>query len=532
MIQQGIRYFQTLRYLKVTQLYYQGYYRMRSTFFPDRKVLPLVNSALSGAPLRFLPFVSKQRAIDHGSFSFLNRSKLFGDDYHRIDWGFDGNGKLWTYNLNYFDFLLQPGFSQDIGLELIEVFTTMAPAGGVGFESYPISLRGINWIKFLSLHGIRRADIDASLFAQYRVLLKNLEYHLLGNHLLENAFSLLFGACYFNQKAWYDRSRKLLERELEEQVLDDGAHFELSPMYHQILIDRMLDCVNLLQNNNCFSGQDEFALFLRKKVINMLRWLKTMTFADGSIPLLNDATTGIAPTSHVLFGYAERLGIGVEEMSPVSLRGSGYRKFCGTDYECLVDVGAIGPDYIPGHAHADTFNFLVHLKGKPFLEDTGISTYEKCALRDAERGTAAHNTVVVNGMNSSDVWGGFRVGRRARVRLFEDGLSVIEAEHDGYRHFGVRHRRRWRFEAERIVVSDMVYGQAQTARACFHFACGLNPVVSGNRVEFGGSVLEFNGAEEIESMCYQKALEFNKAVDAWCLVVRFCRSLESTITFS
>lgn len=37
----------------------------------------------------------------------------------------------------------------------------------------------------------------------------------------------------------------------------------------------------------------------------------------------------------------------------------------------------IGPDYIPGHAHADTFNYELRIDGVPFIVDTGISTYNK-----------------------------------------------------------------------------------------------------------------------------------------------------------
>lgn len=438
---------------------------------------------------------------------------------------------LWAYNLNYFDFLLQPGRSQEVGVELIEGFMQDLPSRQVGLEPYPISLRGINWIKFLSLHEIRRSDIDASLYTQYQLLFRNLEYRLLGNHLLENAFSLLFGACYFQQKDWFVKSRKLLIRELEEQVLEDGAHFELSTMYHRILLDRLLDCLNLLQNNSCFPDQNPLTRLLQEKAVSKLRWMKTMTFADGSMPLVNDATESVAPTSGELFAYAGRLGIDITDLAPVSLHGSGYRKFSGRSYECIVDVGAIGPDYIPGHAHADTFNFVAQYDGRPLLVDTGISTYEKGMIRDEERGTAAHNTVVVNGTNSSDVWGGFRVGQRAKVRLLQDSESVIEAEHDGYRRFGVTHRRRWSYGEARITVTDFIHGQAVAAMAFFHLAYDVQAKVIGNAVHVGSSVFEFNGAELVELAKYRQALEFNKTVEARCIVVHFHDSLETTISF-
>ena len=81
------------------------------------------------------------------------------------------------------------------------------------------------------------------------ILLDNLEYHLLGNHLLENGFSLLFGAYYFQDENLYKKAKEILEKELNEQILDDGAHFELSPMYHQLMLFRVLDCINLVKHN-------------------------------------------------------------------------------------------------------------------------------------------------------------------------------------------------------------------------------------------------------------------------------------------
>lgn len=81
--------------------------------------------------------------------------------------------------------------------------------------------------------------------------------------------------------------------------------------------------------------------------------------------------------------------------------------------------------------------------------DTGISTYEKTARRQYERGTAAHNTVVLGDKNSSEVWGGFRVGRRARVTLLKDSPNEVEAWHDGFGSLG-RHLRK--FTIDKVVL--------------------------------------------------------------------------------
>ena len=304
------------------------------------------------------------------SFTFLNISHNFSD---QIDWNYDGYGKLWTYNLNYFDFLNQKEISKEIGVSIISDYIKNDKFLKDGKEAYPISLRGINWVKFLSENKVKDSRIDKKLFQNYYTLLKNLEYHLLGNHLLENAFSLLFGAYYFQDMKLYAKSKKLLISELDEQILTDGAHFELSPMYHQIILSRLLDSINLIKLNNEWK-KDDLLLFLEAKASLMVSWLKNITYSNGQIPMVNDATYDIAPQSNKLFSYAKDIGITHHQ---VPLSDSGYRKIIINNYELFIDVGNVGPDYQPGHAHSDTFNFELIKEGKAIFVDVGISTYEK-----------------------------------------------------------------------------------------------------------------------------------------------------------
>ena len=248
-------------------------------------------------------------------FCFLNQEK----DFANIDWNFDSYGKLWTYNLNYFDFLLQEGITVDAGLELMQDYLKKASYRKDGIEPYPTSVRGINWIKFLSIHNIIDEQLNTLLFRDYCRLLDNLEYHLLGNHLLENGFSLLFGALYFGDKNFEHAARRILTSELKEQVLDDGAHYELSPMYHQIILYRVLDAYNLLENNT--HPFPEIHSLLEKTALKMLGWLQAICWKDGSIPFVNDAAPGIAPNTHQLLQYAARLGLNAGSSA---LGSSGY----------------------------------------------------------------------------------------------------------------------------------------------------------------------------------------------------------------
>jgi uncharacterized heparinase superfamily protein len=76
------------------------------------------------------------------------------------------------------------------------------------------------------------------------------------------------------------------------------------------------------------------------------------------------------------------------------------------------------------------------------LVDGGVFDYSAGPLRDRLRGTAAHNTVQIDGADQSEVWSAFRVGHRARVTLVRCSERLLVAAHDGYARFGVRHERR------------------------------------------------------------------------------------------
>ena len=112
----------------------------------------------------------------------------------------------------------------------------------------------------------------------------------------------------------------------------------------------------------------------------------------------------------------------------------------------IIDFGAIGPSYIPGHAHADTFNFVINYNDKPFIVDLGTSTYEANELRLDERSTKAHNTVEYNNTNSSEIWSSFRVGSRASITKLKAIENGWEASHDGYSSQNCTHQRSFYFQ--------------------------------------------------------------------------------------
>ncbi len=512
-------YYHSLRYLKPIQIGYRVYY----SFF-KKHTLPRVNKR-GNLEINFLKTTHAIPAYstytDKNTFCFLNKKKEFKGD---IDWLYNEFGKLWTYNLNYFDFLHQKNLKKEEGLTLINQFIEKTPINNVGLEAYPISLRGINWILFLSKYEISTQSINTSLYQQYELLFKKLEYHLLGNHLLENAYSLLIASYYFKDSKFYAKAYKILKRELSRQLLGDGAHFELSPMYHQILLNKLLICIEIIQLNPW--QNDDLQSFLQQKAVKMLDWLEAITFENGDIPLVNDSAKGIVPTTNQIREYAKNIQINSNKK--IELNESGYRKIKKGNYEIVIDIGKIQANYIPGHTHSDLFSFVLYINKNPFIIDTGISTYSINKRREFERSTEAHNTVKIKGLNSFQTWSSFRVGKRVIPIIIKDNENEVVAEIN-YKKPKASHRRHFKFNDNSIIIEDTVSSKHK-AVAHFHFAPTSISKLKKNSIIANEKKITFSTNKCIENKRFKYAEEYNILKASEKIEVSFDSILKTEIT--
>ncbi|WP_313130891.1 heparinase II/III family protein [Stutzerimonas nitrititolerans] len=465
----------TLRYLTAEQIIYRLYYRARSL-----KVEPVKEAALRSSMRWASPGFIQLSTSDGIEFSFLGSKGRI----EASDWNAGQHGKLWLYNLHYLDDLNAVEIDDKNILARILVNRWIAanpPSSGNGWEPYPLSLRIVNLVKWFSRQENLESHWLASLATQMQALAKQVEYHILGNHLFANGKALVFGGSYLagpDADQWLSKGLKILGREIKEQFLGDGAHFELSPMYHATLLWDMCDLVNLAERVDLPELKVRLPEW-RAIVVQGLRWLRSMQHPDGGIPFFNDAAFGIAPTLSDLEVYASRLegclplpDVGEGSFDARYHAQSGYASIdLGGGNKALLDLARVGPDYQPGHAHADTLSFELSLFGQRIFVNSGTSQYGDDAERHRQRSTSAHNTVEVDGENSSEVWSGFRVARRAYpvLELFVDQLDkvLIQASHTGYLRLKGRvlHRREWLFESGHIEVLDKVEGEHGVAVA-------------------------------------------------------------------
>ena len=486
----------TVRYLKPTQVFFQMKYRLKKPAYVayDTSGFKIQDSGFKTEP------IPKFKSVEGNIFTFLNLEHEFAG------WNFTDNGMLWAYNQNYFDWINQEGFSEEEGCKWIDQFIGELPDNKVGLDPYPIALRSINWVKFFSKYpeSATKARLN-SLYSQVKLLEKKLEYHLLGNHLLEDAYALYIGASYFKDDKLLKKAKALLLSQLKEQILPDGAHYEQSPMYHCILLDRLLDCINI----NASPELEQYA-------IKMLGHLESVKWGVGDLPLLNDSANGIAPTTSQLFYYAKSLGL---KWNKIPMKECGYRKMMAGGMEAIVDVGDVTTTYQPGHTHADSLNYELRIDGRPFVVDCGISTYNKTERRQYERGTAAHNCVVANGKDSSEVWSGFRVGKRAKVTL-EHGFPqinhelplIISATHNGY---PKPCKRLFTMEKDKFIIEDWYDG---VAVSYVHIAEGADE----KRVKVDGDA-------KVEIKPWKYSTEYNRFKEGKEIKITFKDHLKYTI---
>ena len=427
-----------------------------------------------------LPAARAPSMLGLNTFRFLNQTHSVPT---RGSWNDIALEKLWLYNLHYFDDLNAQNASVRAGWHRALIERWIAenpPASGNGWEPYPTSLRLVNWVKWLMAGNVAPFGMAICMELMAVWLVGRLERHLLGNHLFANAKALVFAGLYFEgpqAAAWLATGLKIISEELPEQVLGDGGNFERSPMYHAIFLEDVLDLVNVVQ---CWPGlvPDMQVVFWRETAGRMLSWLKGMTHPDGEIALFNDAAFGVVPRVAELMAYAERVGVSLPTAVVVSklihFAESGYVRMQTHEAVALLDVAPIGPDYLPGHAHADTLSFEFSVFSQRVVVNGGTSCYGFGPDRLRERGTAAHSTVEVAGANSSEVWGGFRVARRAYPFDLEvepdDGH--VACSHDGYTRLPGTpvHRRAWQMRENSLQVRDLVSGgkHSSIARYILH----------------------------------------------------------------
>jgi hypothetical protein len=370
-----------------------------------------------------------------GDFSAAGSTRAFDPVASRRFWRDAGDGLLFLFALHGFAGLAayaargsDPSgdrfWARVVESWLDSESTPTLPA----WHPYPTSVRIMSWSAALSIADAwpqqLRQRMSASLWRQSRYLRRCIEHDIGGNHVLKNATALVFAGAVFSESMLLEAGLRVLERELDRQVLADGGHEERSTSYHREILGDLLDVEELLGRlGRPMPG------WLERAHRAMRGWQAALKGPDRRLPLLNDAWEG-PPVD------------GPPSDEPVTaLRESGYFVFRHGGDQAILDAGPLCPRHLPPHAHADALSFVLWIEGAPIAIDAGTYGYEG-PERDWFRSTRAHNTVEVAGTDQCRFWGPFRASQLPTVRAGPvrdcGGALMVHACHDGYRRLGER----------------------------------------------------------------------------------------------
>ena len=302
-----------------------------------------------------------------------------------------------------------------------------------------------------------------SLWIQIYWLYKNQESYLGGNHYLENLISLVIGSLNFSGKEAdkiFKESLKNLKKQLDEQILEDGGHYEGSSSYHLSLLEGLVLTGLWIQISKINRPK-----WLDQYIKKMSNWSLNVLMNDNNYPRFNDCIydkeiniKNIIQLSKIYLNqdrYLKGYNSKFEQLSYL-LRNYRSLNFCEIDnsnskskntntkisnlpdtgwtilkpnsnWEIIFKSGFSAPVYLPGHSHSDVGSFDIFYKGNPIIVETGTSRYENSYIRNYERSGIAHNIIqFTNQKNINfltydewseplEVWDAFRVGRKLKL---------------------------------------------------------------------------------------------------------------------
>jgi uncharacterized heparinase superfamily protein len=465
-------YANTLKYLKLSQLYWQLRYRI----YRSKKIetVPFVKTKQFEVPT--VQWINKKSFIRESETELINIKKSY---QLPTLWSDKSGDDLWFFNVHYFDYINNSEVDDKLKYKLVNNWIDSVSCSSAGWQAYPASLRIINWIKWIIKNEITDPKILQSLYSQCCHLDENIEYHILANHLFSNIKAMLIAGLFFDSaksSRWIKKYTAMLLRELKVQILENGGHYELSPMYHNICLEDLLDIISF---KTAYSKTiNHFLITTAKK---MLEWSGAMTHPDGEVSFFNDSASGIAATVSELKNFARTLGIDAHAQPKIINDCDGYYVVKKDLWDLKFDAADVMANHQPGHTHADALSFELSVGPQRFFVNSGISTYHDLKNRSFQRSTPAHNTIVIDGLNTSQVWSKFRVAKRASIierscRVSGDDI-ILKASHDGYKHLTppVFLTREILLNKKRVVISDNLEGSGEHQIEIFFY---LHPDVS------------------------------------------------------
>jgi len=481
--------------------------------------------------LATIPDKAKRKTIETAEnvlqhrFNFRNiEEKIF---HGQIDWQYmPKNNISWNWDLNrhvFFIDLIKAYYYTGKRQYIDEVITTWEDwieknlLGTPIIWKYPfeIAARLNNWIWafFLLISSeqlpnktVRRFLYSMCEHANY--LFWNLELHWPNNHLFLEAKALLEFSILFPEldpdKKFFNRAEMIFKREVDSQILPDGVHSELCSMYHRIIAGELADIVALGDKNSI-----PFLVNFKRLMDKMTEFSKALLRTDGSVPLTGDSALD---DTYIRFELAQfdktdmnywLLNMLKTPESDVYRNNNllasnfpcaGYTfiedKSYGRDIHIIFDSGDFSKNKVSDHAHCDALSFEIYADGKRLFIDPGVyfPGVEKLYWFNYFRSTSAHNTIMIDNLEQSQLWRASDVKKTALVNLFDftplENSVTIKALCVPYwsQTKGISHLREFIYYSDKkIIINDCINGCGRhNLKWFFHLAPEITVLEVGN----------------------------------------------------
>jgi hypothetical protein len=380
---------------------------------------------------RLIPYLDAARAGDHKIIWELNRHQ------HLVllaqAWLFSGNR----------------AYLDEIEAQLRSWVEANPFHRGINWASaLEVAFRAVSWMWVWHLaandlrEDVRRLLLEG-MYQHGAHVANNLSHYFSPNtHLLGEAVAMHALGCLIpqlpNARRWRELGRRIVHQQMRRQVFQDGVHFEQSAYYHVYALDMFL-FHSLLE-----PAEKHYV----EKLSRMADYLQAIMGPGWKLPLIGDddggrffhpygardefgratlATCGRirdkADLAEQAAWWRGPAALGLEP-APQAWRShlypeAGVAVMTGAGAHIVADAGPFGP-WSAGHSHSDTLSLVVRHERQEILIDPGTYTYVgDRALRDWFRGSAAHNTIRINGRDQAIPVNPFRWEEKPRVLVHE-----------------------------------------------------------------------------------------------------------------
>jgi hypothetical protein len=335
------------------------------------------------------------------------------------------------------------------------------------------------------------------LFDQHgRFIVDNNEFSYIAtsNHYLSNVVGLFWIGTLMPEleqaREWSDLGLQETLKEMDKQVLADGADFEASTGYHRFVTEMFLHTFDLAKKNE-ITVPEQYS----RKLASMIEYLRAITRPDGKMPLVGDCDGSRFLPMKMASGddskfLLDMYGSEDQRRGSAAFPDAGIYVLRDDDLFLHFNASDCGLKGRGSHGHNDALSVEVFAFGRPFIVDPGSYAYNlDLDARQKFRSTAYHSTVMVDDVEQNSIERDlpFVIGNEAKPKVLEwmtdDEFDLVMAEHYGYRRLKepVLHLRSVEFnKQERYwTITDKFSGRGEHELSfTFHLAPGVSADLS------------------------------------------------------